>query len=283
MDAMCWLAVALCLALLVALCAQQMAADDDRKKNIGGERRRGGRRALEQRRNAPGALAEEFRRSAGGNGPEDDGEGCVFFAGGGQANSLLYGDATAKELGEAAQDRRASAKARSLRRDGDSDDEDRLIPLFADEDDGRDDGAGDEEAARRTRERQQHYGDAPSQRKPKPWHSAEVPLLSNSYYEVPGRPLDPYVVNVSSDEAAESKLYAIPDGLHNAGNNVLRASIEAAEPLPPKQIILDELGPQRMQRSTWKGQGPTYFDTTTSTRNRDSGPRTSTNSSTCED
>ncbi len=205
MDAICWLAVALCLALLVTLCVEQMAADE-RKRKAGGGR-------------------PDNHDAPGGKEAEGDDE-CAFLARGDRAPSLLYGDAG-----------RAS--------DG----------LFVD-DDGEDDGEGKE--AERAREH--YYGDAPSQRKPKPWHAGSVPLLSDSYYEVPGRPLDPYLVNVSRDEAAQSKLYAIPDGLQNAGNNVLRASIEAAEPLPPKQIVPPELGPQRLLRSVWKGQAPTYFD-----------------------
>ena len=91
---------------------------------------------------------------------------------------------------------------------------------------------------------------APSEPKPVPRdHSAVtqgLPLL-------PGAPFNPVWVNQFDPEPPGSKLSQL-------GAEVMNASEEATEPLPPRFEPLPELGPQRMWQPTWRGCQSAFVD-----------------------
>ena len=72
---------------------------------------------------------------------------------------------------------------------------------------------------------------------------------------LPGLPLNPVTVNQFEPQDATTKLAVL-------GVDVMEASVEAVDPLPPKFTPLPELGPQRMWQPTWQGCGPTFIDKT---------------------
>jgi hypothetical protein len=72
---------------------------------------------------------------------------------------------------------------------------------------------------------------------------------------LPGFPLNPISVNQFSPQNATTKLAAL-------GSEVMQASEEATEPLPPNFTPLPELGPQRLWQPTWQGCAPTFVDRT---------------------
>ena len=93
-----------------------------------------------------------------------------------------------------------------------------------------------------------------------PTYPEVKPFLQKACYDVPGYPLDPFLVNITEKDAALNHQISSGSDVQSIGNNVLRASVEGAEALPPTLTQLPELGPQRIQRTTWKQTPVTYLD-----------------------
>jgi hypothetical protein len=77
-------------------------------------------------------------------------------------------------------------------------------------------------------------------------HAQGLPML-------PGDPINPVSVNNFVPEHPGSELAKL-------GQDVMNASEDAAEPLPPRFDSLPELGPQRMWQPTWNGRQSTFVD-----------------------
>jgi hypothetical protein len=92
---------------------------------------------------------------------------------------------------------------------------------------------------------------------PAPSGPARVPAdhspLTQGLPLLPGAPLNPVWVNDFEPEPPGTKLAKI-------GQDVMNASQDATEPLPPRFEPLPELGPQRMWQPTWHGCQSTFVD-----------------------
>lgn len=106
------------------------------------------------------------------------------------------------------------------------------------------------------------YGNEKQQVRAQPYHLLNEPLIQKNFFDLPGTPLDPFGVNITDKDIEANSMISAgnANNLQQVGSHVLRASVAAAEPAPPKFTQLPELGPQRMLKTTFKSSPVTYID-----------------------